>query len=255
MCETLRLVLVPRFEGFFDSVSRELVSRGKLSQQVPVQSFVSGRSCEASCDIYAGKFGENDFGLSTYSLRRQIGSFLRVRACPTCERGEERFRIDRLPDVVIHSRLQAALDLIRHHVSSHSDDGELPQMRLSAQQLGRGKAVHFRHLQIHEHDVEGWGPLISFGQGSNCFSAARSQSNLGALTLQQFRRYLLVYFVVFDKQNAKAAGQRNSAFRFRRSGRNALNPGRSEQVHQRVKKNRRGDWLLQESFDAQLLCL
>src|SRR5215469_7744917 len=128
MCETLCLGMVPRFKGFFDSVSRGLMPVGKLSQQVPVQSFVSGRSFETSSDIYAGEPGENDFVFSTCSPRRQIWRLPWVRACPACQGGKERFRIDRFPDVVIHSRFQATLDLIRHHVGRHGNDWELLQM-------------------------------------------------------------------------------------------------------------------------------
>ena len=85
--------------------------------------------------------------------------------------------------MIVHSRFEATVDLVRHNVSRHSDDGELLQMGLSAHQSCRGKAVHFRHLHIHEHHVEGW-RLISFGEGSNGFTAVRSESNLCALTLQ-----------------------------------------------------------------------
>src|SRR5215831_18743601 len=100
MCKTLRLVIVPRFKGFFDSASRGLMSRGKLSQQVPVQAFVSGHSFETSGDIYAGKLGKNDFVPSTLGPRRQIGRLPRVRARPTCQCRKERFRIDRFTYVV-----------------------------------------------------------------------------------------------------------------------------------------------------------
>ena len=69
---------------------------------------------------------------------------------------------DRLADVLIHARLQAPLPVPGHRVGGHRDDGDpLPRRLALADHLGRLKAIHHRHLQVHKHQIvgdrgEGW---------------------------------------------------------------------------------------------------
>src|SRR5580704_5873472 len=58
--------------------------------------------------------------------------------------------------VVIHSRVEASFPVALHGVRGHGDDGTVNAWPLAPANLLRGlKAVHFRHLTIHEDRVVG----------------------------------------------------------------------------------------------------
>src|SRR5215469_16198380 len=162
MGETLCFAAVPTCKGFTDCRTGRLVFDGKLSQQIAVQALVSGDPLQSRSDVYAPNLRENDFALGTRCPEGHLENLPPMRTGPTGNSCEKRSGINGLRNVVIHSSVQAALDLLGHSVGCHGDDRELLEMRLGAQNLCCGKAVHFGHLQIHQHDVEGeWRNALS----------------------------------------------------------------------------------------------
>jgi hypothetical protein len=205
MGETLCFDAVPNCKGLTDSHCNRLLFDGKLSQQISVQALVPGDPLQSSSDVYARNLGENNFVLGTCYSDRHIQNLSSVRTGPTGNRCEKRSGINGLPNVVIHSRFQATLDLIRHNVSSHGDDRELLEMGLGPQNSGCGKAVHFRHLQIHQHDVKR-GRRNTLSEELDGLGPVTGDRDIRSFTLQELRSHLLVDLVVFDEQNPNATG-------------------------------------------------
>ena len=71
---------------------------------------------------------------------------------------------------------------------------------LFADVLGRAKTVHFRHLYVHEHQVEGL-----LGQQSDGLSAIATNHRLMTHFLQHAEHDLLVHGVIFCHQDAQGA--------------------------------------------------
>ena len=65
--------------------------------------------------------------------------------------------------------------------------------------------VHFRHLQVHQNDVE-WRRLRSFPKDFHGDSAVTRNRDDGPRTFQQLGGDLLVHLVVFHQQDADTAG-------------------------------------------------
>ena len=63
---------------------------------------------------------------------------------------------DRLGDIIVHARGQAALAVVGQGVGGHGHDGDMPApaLLLLANPPRGLKAVHLRHLHVHENDVE-----------------------------------------------------------------------------------------------------
>ncbi len=59
--------------------------------------------------------------------------------------------------MIVHARGKTIFNIILIHIRGHRDDGQFPPaLRLqTADAPGRFKAVHFRHLQIHEDQIVG----------------------------------------------------------------------------------------------------
>jgi len=73
------------------------------------------------------------------------------------EGGAEAGEVERFYEVVVHARLEAALAVGFHGVGGERDDGEARAgvgFFLGTDDGRGGEAVHFGHLQVHEHDVE-----------------------------------------------------------------------------------------------------
>jgi hypothetical protein len=83
------------------------------------------------------------------SIGARAGSF-------TFDGREQRRGIDRFRQVAVHSGREASLPIPDHRVSGHGDDGQMaPVLALAESNGQRGfETTHFRHLDVHEHDVK-----------------------------------------------------------------------------------------------------
>ena len=57
--------------------------------------------------------------------------------------------------MVVHACGQAGLFVAFHRVGRHGHNGQIVQTVDLAQGVGGLKAVHHRHLQIHQHHIKG----------------------------------------------------------------------------------------------------
>lgn len=93
-------------------------------------------------------------------LRRDgggLGGTRYVARHPALEQFLEREHVERLAQVVVHARLEALLPVAGHRVGGECDDGDAfcGRGRLSlADGASRLIAIHFRHMAIHEDEVE-----------------------------------------------------------------------------------------------------
>ncbi len=110
-------------------------------------------------------------------------------------------RLDRLGDIAVHARLQAALPIALDGVGSHRDDRDVPACPpLSLADAGRRlEAIHLGHLHVHQDQVEGL--LLPGGEG--LLAIAGDVHRVPAL-LQEDGRQRLVDEVVLHQQDSEA---------------------------------------------------
>ena len=106
--------------------------------------------------------------------------------------------------MVVHSRFEAPLPFFDQCVRGHRQDRKVIEPGIGSQQPGRRVAVHLRHLQVHQDDVEVGGGCGPFWSSSTACRPCGGNRDCGSLAFQQFLRDLLVHFVVFDQQDANA---------------------------------------------------
>jgi hypothetical protein len=56
--------------------------------------------------------------------------------------------------MVIHSRIEASFAIASHRMGGHGNDGKIMEPGIGANQPGRGQAIHHRHLNVHQHEIE-----------------------------------------------------------------------------------------------------
>ena len=118
---------------------------------------------------------------------------------------EERARIDRLGQVAVHSGRQAAFAIAAHGVRRHRDDADVPPALALQQPDGGGcfEAVHVRHLDVHEHEIE----RTVFHRGQRLASIADDGHQVAAFG-QQTLRDALVDDVVFGDEHSGLSRRR-----------------------------------------------
>ena len=101
-------------------------------------------------EIFADAVAEGVVGASIDRCRVHLTDLtLRHRK----QRLDERLGIDRLGDVVVHSRSQAHFPIARHRVRRHGNDPG-PVVRHGVDDApARLQPVHLRHLYVHQDDV------------------------------------------------------------------------------------------------------
>ena len=72
--------------------------------------------------------------------------------------------------MVIHPGVQAAPPLLDHGVGGHGDDRQRLEAGVGANDPCRFVTVHLGHLQIHQHQIEGF-PVQAGVQPRHCFPA------------------------------------------------------------------------------------
>ena len=109
-------------------------------------------------------------------------------------------RVDRLGHVIVHAGIVAFLLVFLERTGAHGDNRNLLEelVVFFADGLGRGQAVHHRHLQVHQHEVEGI--LLQQIQG---FLAVVCDHRGQAHAVEQRDGQFLVHLVVFDEQNLR----------------------------------------------------
>ncbi len=102
--------------------------------------------------------------------------------------------------VVIHSCIEASSSVALHGVRCHSDDGAVNAGVLAPANLVRGfKAIHFRHLTIHEDCV-----VREKTDHLDCLPAIGGDIHAAAQLFEQPSGNQLIDGVVFNDQNTRA---------------------------------------------------
>jgi hypothetical protein len=138
------------------------------------------------------------------------------------DRAGEVFGEDGFGDVVVHAGFAALPALLGHCVGGHGDDGQMAEAGVLADLAGRLEAVHHRHLEVHQDEVEGVGP--GGVEGVEGETPVVGHVHGGAQLLQQAAGDELVDVVVFDQQDAQAGQRGGAGSGLRRRGA-AVSPG------------------------------
>ena len=109
--------------------------------------------------------------------------------------------VEGLADVVVHAGGKTRFAVGRHCVGRHCDDGQLRRAEALADFGGGAVAVHHRHLDVHQHDIEA-GPLAQ--RRVHAFAPVVGERDGGAFAAQQFVGHLSVDGVVFHHEDAQA---------------------------------------------------
>ena len=112
----------------------------------------------------------------------------------------QRLEIDRLRDIIVETRAETVFAIAAHRVSGHGDDRRVAARRAFglADAGGGFKAVHLRHLQIHQDEIE----LLRGSGFDRTQSVARHQDGVSHLLYGSLRE-LLIDDVVFGEQDVK----------------------------------------------------
>ena len=103
--------------------------------------------------------------------------------------------------MVVHARSQTGFAVHGHGIGGHGHNRQCGEPQVLANHSGGSKAIHHRHLQVHQHDVK---CRSGCGQGFHRLLAMVGDLDHGALVFQQFARHLLVVQIVFNQQQAHA---------------------------------------------------
>jgi hypothetical protein len=108
--------------------------------------------------------------------------------------------LDRFGKVTIHSGLKTALQISSHRMCGHSDDWEMAARiaLLLAYRHGCFKAVHHRHLHVHQYTVE----LLVFDHLEG-LPAIDGRTDSMILLLKQSRGHQTVHRIVLDQKKAQ----------------------------------------------------
>jgi hypothetical protein len=115
---------------------------------------------------------------------------------PRRDGGDQLGGVDRLGDVVVGSGLDAALALARHDLSGYGDDREVREPVDGPDRSHRGIAVHPRHHDVHQDDLDLGRPL----EQRDGVGAALSDADHGAAALEQGGQREDVAVVVVDDE-------------------------------------------------------
>ena len=107
-----------------------------------------------------------------------------------------------LADMVVHARGQAGFTVGGHRIGRHRHDRQVRVPEVVTDVAGGCQAIHHRHLQVHQHDVEG---RLGGGHGGHRFLPIGGDEHPGAFVFQQFPRHLLVVGVVLGDQQAQSS--------------------------------------------------
>ena len=114
--------------------------------------------------------------------------------------GEQPVGIDRLGDVIDHAGFQARCPLFGEGMGSLADDGQLRRqgMDLACCLV----AVHDRHLDVHQHDVEGICPVLA--DLLQRLQAVGRDGDLGTIVVEHCLHDFLIDLHVLGHQHAPA---------------------------------------------------
>ena len=129
------------------------------------------------------------FLFSSLSLLRSSGPFCGFNGL------EKSSRVERFCEIAVHSGCEASFAVAAHGVSRHGHDGQVRARGdfFLADQLSRLDSTHFRHLHVHQHEIE----FVLLDGRERLSSIFRDDHGMPA-PLQQMQHEFLIYRIVFS---------------------------------------------------------
>ena len=162
----------------------------ELLEQAAVELLVAGDPFQTALNVYSFDW-RNLYVHPRRGFLFGRGSRRLTPLRPLRQSGEERIGIDGLCHMAVHASLETALPFLHEGMRSHRQDREIVESRVGAEMTGRREAVHFGHLQVHQHDVK-WRRLRSVPKQIHGDLAVPRNRDDGSRTLQQLGGDLLV---------------------------------------------------------------
>jgi hypothetical protein len=106
-------------------------------------------------------------------------------------------------DVVVHPGAETSFTISAHGVRGHREYGKTAKAAIGTDELGRRQAIHDRHLDVHEYQVE----RLCRDQ-VNCFTAVECNGEQDAKIGQHFGGNITIEVIVFNQQDVTAAKAR-----------------------------------------------
>ena len=139
------------------------------------------------------------FGLGAIQLRRTSARALN----PIRQKIPHVVQLERLGEIIVHSRSEAAFAVASHRVGGKRDDrsarrgGRACRLEL-AQDAGRLETVHLGHLAVHQNEIESG--AVHGGDG---FTPVVRHFDVATKAFQHGQRYLLIHGIVFGQKHAR----------------------------------------------------
>lgn len=114
--------------------------------------------------------------------------------------GEEFADVDGFADVAVHACIEALFAIALHGVGSEGDDRDAASGAVFAlaEDAGGGEAVHFGHLDIHQHEVK-----VALTEGIKGEFAVRDDFDGVALFFEDAEGEFLVDGVILGEEDAE----------------------------------------------------
>ena len=122
-----------------------------------------------------------------------------ARRQPGSDRGDQLLGVDRLGDVVVGARVETALSFAGHDLARHRDDRDRPELVEGADRAHRVVAVHARHHDVGQHQVDRGGLSCEERERGR---PALGDRHLGAAAFEQRGEREHVAEVVVDHEDA-----------------------------------------------------
>ena len=119
---------------------------------------------------------------------------------PRADAGAQEHRVDWLAQIVLRAELDAANDVLQSLDGRRDDDGHVAQVRVGDDLFEDLEAVHLRHLDVEQDEVEGLAPQPVEGDPS-----VLGKLDAMALRLDAAGEQEPVHLVVVDNEQSRAA--------------------------------------------------
>ena len=184
-----------------DFLVRPLKIPHKGCEEFSIQFQVVIGPGESLTGIQAGNIPKNGrldhgFGFSRGRGGRRNSSAVCFFINPSGKRGKEFFRINGFGQIVIHSCVQTFFPIAFQRMSGHGDNRQTIKSGIGADMLCCFKAIHLRHLDIHEHRVRN-----VFCKNPDRFPAVACDHCDDTRTVQPLQCNLLVDLIILHQQH------------------------------------------------------
>ena len=120
---------------------------------------------------------------------------------PLQQGNHQLLKVDGFAHMIVHARRQTGLAVGLGRIGGHGDDRQVEPARQLTNTPGGLQAIDIRHLDIHQHRIEG---RLAAAHLLDALQSALGQADLGPLAGQQLGSHLAIEHVVLDHQQMQA---------------------------------------------------